>query len=150
MYKIYLAGPITGLTYGDAESWRHYVDTQSCFGLTMLDPLRGKEFLDDDRVIDEKVYNMKRTVLTDEFIGTRDAWDVSRADAIFINLLGADKISVGTVLELGMGYAWGKPLFVCIEDEGNPHDHCMSRCYTDLRFNDLDQGIHALNAFFSV
>ena len=57
----------------------------------------------------------------------KDRMDVQRADAMIINLLGAEKVSIGTVMEIGWANAWEIPVVLVMEKEGNVHDHCMIR-----------------------
>lgn len=172
MYKVYLSGPITGLTYDEGDNWRqavtyhleHDFDARGTIphsipgvmlsrsNVQCLNPLRAHEFLrrlgklDDDNYLKEP----ESFLVTDEFIGTRDWWDTTRADAIFVNFLGAKRVSIGTVLEIGMAHAARVPVITVMEPKGNVHDHCMVRNYTTLRFDDLDKAVLATKAMFCV
>ena len=44
MHTVYLAGPITGLTYDGATDWRHAVAADlNSVGIKGLSPMRGKD-----------------------------------------------------------------------------------------------------------
>lgn len=94
---VYLAGPITGLTWGESTDWREYVKNY----ISTLSPLRGKQRL---REIAGNIPIMDsyedHPLTTAKGINTRDYNDVKRADAIFVNFLGAKKVSIGTVMEI--------------------------------------------------
>ncbi|MBI1309327.1 MAG: hypothetical protein GC129_05730 [Proteobacteria bacterium] len=59
----------------------------------------------------------------------RDMLMVRAADLLILDCLGADKISRGSVLEMGWASAMGKP-FILIAEEGNPHIFNMSQSLT--------------------
>jgi nucleoside 2-deoxyribosyltransferase len=73
---------------------------------------------------------------------TRDFNDVRRCDALLVNLLGAAKPSLGTIMELAWAYAFQKPAVVAIEEKGNPHDgHPMIYEAIPFRVATLDEAI---------
>jgi hypothetical protein len=169
MSKVYLSGPITGLTFDGAESWRAYTKTKLAPGIVPLDPLRMNEFLKSSGVLaDTESYTNARGALSpieammisDEMLGLRDYIDTAKADAVLVNLLGAERVSIGTMLEVGIAYAHRVPIFLVMEDKGslapygsfgsNIHEHCMLRYYASYRTNDLDIAITAINALLSV
>ena len=45
MKKIYLAGPISGLTFEGAQDWRTYFSNKINPEIQCLSPLRGKDYL---------------------------------------------------------------------------------------------------------
>lgn len=165
MYKVYLSGPITGLTYDAGNDWRVKVtkaleDQPDCISgqpdtwqrlvpqtIKCLNPLRSHEFLRRLGKLDDENYlkEPESFLVTDEFIGVRDWWDTTRADAILVNLLGAQRVSIGTVLEIGMAHAARVPVILVMEDK-NVHDHCMVRNYSTMRFDDLAKAVIATKA----
>ena len=56
---------------------------------------------------------------------TRDRFDATRCDLLFVNLLGAKETSIGTVMEIAWADLLRKPIVLAIEPEGNIHDHGM-------------------------
>jgi nucleoside 2-deoxyribosyltransferase len=120
---IYLAGPITGLTFKGATDWRDYAtkllnsDKVEC-----LSPLRGKEYLADSGVLHSGTYDGVLT--TGKAITRRDYFDCTRATAVFVNLLGTERVSIGTVMELAWCYQAQIPTVVIME-KNNMHNHVL-------------------------
>ena len=142
-FKVYLAGPITGLTYGEAESWRDYIRTSAHRldnQIKWYSPLRQQEHLREQGVL-IATYSDDNPMTSRHGIMTRDAWDVRTCDLMFCNLLGATKVSVGTVMELGMAFAWNKPTVLVMEKHGNVHEHVMVDNALTFRTDNLDAGI---------
>ena len=150
MYRVYLSGPITGLTYDEGDDWRQYVTKKFNANITPLNPLRCKEWARDHGVIDDTTGDKHPWMASDAFIGTRDHWDTTRSDICLVNLLDAKAVSVGTVLEIGMARARNVPIILVMEDEGNCHEHGMVRAYGTLRFNNIDAAVDCINALLSV
>ena len=85
MSTVYLAGPITGCTYGGCTDWRKSVkSTLDCFGITGLDPMRAKDFLAGETSVGNEYEN---PLACPRGIMTRDHWDCTRCDVLLVNLL---------------------------------------------------------------
>ncbi len=149
-YHVYLSGPITGLTYDDGDDWRKEAAKLFNENITPLNPLRCKEWARDIGIIDDTAGDKHPWMASDQFIGTRDAWDTMRCDVMLVNLIGATQVSIGTVLEIGMAHAASVPIFIAMEDKGNCHEHGMIRAYTTMRFNNIFEAVAATNALLSV
>jgi nucleoside 2-deoxyribosyltransferase len=67
-------------------------------------------------------------------------------DAILFNFLGAERVSIGTCIELGWGDAFRKPMVLVMEDEANAHEHSMVRQVCGWRTNNLDDAVQILRA----
>ena len=139
MKTVYLAGPMTGLTFEEANRWRETTQQileYSVYGkstnIKALNPFRGKEALLED-VGELQAFGYTDAITTDQGITSRDRNDTTKADCIIMNLLGAKKISAGTMVELGWADAARDPVIVVMEEEGNPHDHCMVRAIATYR-----------------
>jgi nucleoside 2-deoxyribosyltransferase len=147
MYKVYLAGPITGLSYEGCTSWREYAKAQLDEAyLVGLDPMRQKDYLLREKIVGD-AYD---TVLScSRGIMTRDHWDCTRCDVILVNLIGATKVSIGTVMEIAWAWDNDIPVVLCIEKEGNIHDHAMIREATGFRVNSLEEGLTVVKAILS-
>lgn len=139
---IYLAGPISGCSYGECTDWRDFVTGQlEPDGIQCLSPLRGKEYLRSEKVIDGSY--PQQVLSCDRGIMTRDYFDCTRADAVLFNLLGAtQKVSIGTMMELAWAYQKQIPAIFCIEPTGNIHDHPMTREAMGFRVDNLPAAIH--------
>lgn len=100
--KVYLAGPISGLTFDEAVEYRADLENALPEGWEALSPMRDKDYVGG--------------VLTDTFDGgtaavTRDLTDIGLlADAVLIDIRMADRVSVGTMAEMGYAFASGKPI----------------------------------------
>lgn len=125
MPTVYLAGPIAGMKYNEATKWRlHAQDTLRQIGITCLSPLRFKEFLNDGSTIGNNRY--QQPIASDKGIVNRDHLDVMRSDLILANLLGSEKVSIGTMIEFGWAHQLQKPV-IAIMESGNIHDHPFVR-----------------------
>ncbi len=71
----------------------------------------------------------------------RDRFDTMRSDLVFCNLLGAEKISAGSMIEFGWADAKRIPILVCMEPEGNPHDHGMVHSVASWIVPTLEEGM---------
>lgn len=150
--KVYLAGPITGLTYDDAQDWRDdAARVLEEHGIEALSPLRGKDYLrplgtlDDAGDMTKSAYAMNKEwpLSTPKGITMRDHNDVRNADAVLAYLKGAEKVSVGTVMEIAWAFAYRVPSIVVYED-GNPHQHAMINESSGLVLDDLDLAIRCI------
>jgi nucleoside 2-deoxyribosyltransferase len=122
---IYLAGPITGLTYDDARNgWRDEFMHMMPSHIHCLSPMRGKAFIPPGQVIEKGAEYLSTHIIENpRGILTRDTNDVRSSDVIVANFLGAQTTSIGTCAEFGMAHAWQKPLVLIMEPEGNVHHH---------------------------
>lgn len=149
--RLYLAGPIAGLTYEEAAlDWRelviqhlhgshHWVDIH-CYS-----PMRGKVFLKGSgQVIGKQGYEEHPMSSTQGIIG-RDRNDVMMADAVFMNVQGAKSVSIGTTVELGWADAFRKPVILVL-DKGGFHDHAFYKGLATYVCDSLEQGIECAKA----
>lgn len=147
---VYLAGAIAGMKYGHATDWRHQTEYDlRVRGVETLNPMRAKSALGDqnDGRISTNFNDYARcgAFFTSKGIMTRDFGDVKRCDALLVNLLGLEKPSLGTVMELGWAFALQKPAIVAIERSGNPHDnHPMIHEAMPFRVETLEDAIDAV------
>lgn len=151
-YRVYLAGPITGLSYDGTMEWREFVkkrfdqmksDEKRIIGVS---PMRAKEYLSTIESIGHG--NEKYGICSGgKAIVCRDRNDVMTSDAILINLLGAEKVSIGTVIEIGWADAFRKPVVLVMEKGRlNIHEHDMVSEMAGFWVETLEEGIHLINA----
>jgi len=144
---VYLAGPITGLSYSDATDWRVYAkDYLAECKVDTLNPLRHKDYLAGSKAIAASYE--RHPMSTSRGIMTRDYFDVSRCDLVLANLLGADTVSIGTVMELAWAYQRRIPTVVVCED-GNPHEHPMVLEAASYRVMTLAEGLEITARFLA-
>jgi nucleoside 2-deoxyribosyltransferase len=155
---VYLVGPITGVSYEGATSWREYCRKQFNPGIIGLSPMRGKDYLQHEQMISDSYE--QHVLSTTKAIMTRDVFDCSEADVILANFLGAERVSIGSIMEVAWAYQNKKPIVACVEDggqaftgrigaSGNPHEHAMMNEAISYKVNSLDAGIHIVNAILT-
>ena len=122
-YTIYMAGPIKGLAYAPATGWRlKLMDLMAGYNVECLDPLRGKHDLKSETSIDDIEYDTPLS--SPKGIYVRDRFDALRCDLLLVNLLGAEKPSLGSVMEIAWADALHTPIILVMEP-GNIHEHAM-------------------------
>jgi nucleoside 2-deoxyribosyltransferase len=137
---IYLAGPVTGLSYAQVTTWRTEAKRRLAPDVECADPMRGFEHLQHET-------QLKHTYIDHPFttrrgIMMRDYFDVCRSTALLVNMLDAPDVSKGTIMELAWAFHLRKPVIVIMEPEGNLHDyHPMLLETYDFRVPTLDEGI---------
>lgn len=144
MAKVYLAGPISGLNYKGATDWRKYAaEGFDFYGIQALSPMRGKEYLSafDSISGTGEEYAHISPMSTPRGVMTRDRNDATTCDVLLVNLLGAEKVSIGTVMEIAWADANRIPIVCVIEDKGNIHEHMMIQEAIGFRTANLDEAI---------
>lgn len=140
---VYLSGGISNLRPGEWEcaGWRdHAKEVLEPVGIDCRDPLRGTAGFHNPRAkIKPAEYDAPE--ISDSALVARDRLDVLQSDVILVHLLGAEKVSIGTICELTLGWDHSKLVVLCMEDKGNVHDHPFPRAMASVRFNDLDQAL---------
>lgn len=145
-HKVYLAGPITGLSFGESTDWREYINNRfkveapQIFGFS---PLRGKKYLKEHKQIAPEYDQWPLS--TARGITERDKFDCKTSDIVLVNLLGAQSVSIGTVLEIGWASANGIPVVTVMEDD-NVHNHAMVRETSSFVVDSLDKGFDVVCA----
>ncbi|MGI0075801.1 MAG: nucleoside 2-deoxyribosyltransferase [Nitrosopumilaceae archaeon] len=142
-HKVYLAGPITGESWNEANDWRQEVerhfDINYTHQLVGFSPLRHKHYLKNEtkihRSYEETVFSSQRGIFA------RDFNDVKTADLVFVNLLNTKIISVGTVMEIAWANAFQIPVVLVMEKENNIHEHPMLHEACPFRVDTLHEGI---------
>lgn len=126
MSKVYLAGPITGEAFGTVNDWRKdAVKFLSLHGIEGLSPLRAKDYLlGETSILDS--YEGSHVLSSQKGLTTRDRWDCQRADVVLFNFIGANRVSIGTCIELGWADSARRPMVTAMEP-GSLHDHAMVR-----------------------
>lgn len=145
---VYLAGGIAGLSGKNATDWRLIATGElEWHKISTRNPMRAKQELSEQKHISHNFndYADCGVFFKSHAIMTRDFNDVKQCDALLVNLLGAIKPSLGTIMELAWAYALQKPAVVIIEESGNPHDnHPMIHEAMGFRVSTLEDGIEAI------
>ncbi len=152
--KVYLAGPITGLTYQGATDWREYMVKRFEPNIAAMSPMRGKDYLAAMPGLiggsPEETY-MKEVISSQRGILGRDRNDVKTADAILMNVLGAKIVSIGTMIEAGWADAYRIPVVLVIESgKENIHNHVMLDGLATYRVDNLDAAEHLIRVLLGL
>lgn len=144
-HSVYLAGPITGLSYEGCTDWRQYIMDNLPPQIIGFSPLRAKDYLQEEVFVkdayNESLGRMAEILSSQRGIFARDMNDCRVHDLIIANFLGAERVSIGTVMEITAFWWEKKPIILIMEDEGNPHDHAMIREASPFRVRTLDEAI---------
>lgn len=135
---IFLAGPLTGISYNDALEWRKYVERRLPPDIIAFSALRGKEYVTKESALKDAYPD--HLLSTPQGTIARDRFDVSRCDALFVNFLKANRVSIGTIMEMAWADARRIPIILAMED-GNVHDHAFVRQVAAFITDDLDEAI---------
>ena len=148
-HHVYLAGPIAGLTFGDATDWRGQAQTwieKKLPHVAALSPLRNKSYFDREQTLEDSYEQLLFS--SQRAITVRDRFDCMRSDAILMNLLGAKRVSIGSMIELGWANDVKKPIVVAMEP-GNIHDHAMVREIASWIVPTLEEGLEVIKGLFT-
>lgn len=165
-FKVYLAGAISGLKYGEADDWRKYATNELAkgpfreavlgrhseeilypayyehSGIHAYSPMRNNGFLVPMEGMPDTTASLSKI----EAILTRDHWDCKTADLILVNLLEArEKVSIGTVMEIAWAHAYRIPV-VLVMDKNNVHNHGLLIQTVGWVKETLDEGIQTAKA----
>jgi len=153
MKTVYLAGPISGVSYNGCTEWREGVRRAFAPGILGLSPMRAKDYLAELGTIPDAAnsdyqveHPMVKVLSSSRGIMSRDYYDCTHADMVLANLLGATSVSIGTVMEMAWCFGHRVPLVVAIEPENNLHEHPMVREAISFRVPTLEQAVHVVNA----
>lgn len=142
---VYLAGPITGLSFKGATDWREYAsDFLYVHGFRGVSPMRAKDYLADETNLAAMGYAEKSGLAmplsTPQGILTRDRFDCTHADLVLFNLVGAEKVSIGTMMEVAWADLARVPAVLAMEP-GNVHEHGMVTAACGFRTHGLEEAL---------
>ena len=139
MNLVYLAGPITELSFSGATDWRFDAAARLAdMGVTALSPLRGKDYLAQELSIADSY--AAHVMSTEKAILARDKFDVERCTLMLVNLAGASRVSIGTCVGYGWASAASKPIVTVMEAD-NPHQHSFVRGLSGWVVPTLEEGL---------
>lgn len=153
--RIFLSGPITGLSYRGASDWRAHVRARLADTAPHAecgDPMRGREHLAGVGPIDTDSH--KAGLVDGHAAVARDLWDVDRCDVLLMNLSGAYSVSIGSMVELGRASSRGKFVIVVLPSnesgraagpDRNPHDHLFVYELASVVVDTVDDALRVLS-----
>lgn len=141
--QVYLGGPITGLSYGEARhGWREeFAELLSdAPHIKMFSPMRGKDTLAKETKLDgtPNMY-LDNPMATKKGIVARDRYDVQSCDLMVACFLGVTKVSIGTCIEFGWADGSQKPIIMVLEED-NVHQHAMLDEIAGFIVSTLEEG----------
>lgn len=146
---VYLAGPITGLTFKGCTDWREAaIKDLAEAGIKGVSPMRCKDYLEHVGEISGhgREYFRMHQLSTPKGIVTRDSFDVHRADVLLINLWDAKIVSIGTMFEIAWAY-WNKtPIVAVMREKGCVHDHMFVHTCISYRHESMEDAIATVKA----
>lgn len=138
----YLCGPVTGMTFEKASELRNRVEKRLApHNIRCINPMRALTFLRGGGPISGTGREYKDTAIANpKTIIALNMWDVCRSDLLIIILIGATRVSVGSVAEEWTAFSVDKPLAAALDPkEGNPHDHLHVTSIIDLKTYSIEE-----------
>ena len=125
-FKVYLAGPITSLSYKDATTWREAVKLLIRPEIALYSPMRGCRYLEGEESIPAvQVQNEQITMSSNRGIMVRDMNDCITSDALLVYYPDNAPPSIGTAMEIAWAHLKNIPV-VAVGKPGNINrDHPM-------------------------
>jgi hypothetical protein len=149
--SVYLAGPIKGLAYAGATSWREGAAARFAdLGIDAFSPMRAKSYLKPladvggDTLKDAYA---EYPLSTMKAILHRDYRDCTQCSAVLMYLLGAERVSLGSVMEVAWAFAARVPTVLVMEPgKVNVHEHGLLVEACGFRVTTLEEGIATVSA----
>lgn len=152
MFRVYLAGPITGLSYDGAIDWRAKFSSK-LFAINNnskiigISPMREKQHLSKITEFSATCKEYENIPMSSpKGIICRDFFDATRCDLLMVNLLDAPRVSIGTMMEIAWCYQKRTPIVCVMEKEGNPHEHAFVNETINYRVDNLDEAVYIIGS----
>ena len=111
---VYLAGPITGRSRGEAQDWRRSVAEQLAdHGITVISPLRCEPLLGERYPL----YGTDPRFGLPKAIAAKNKFDVKACDILLAYMPAELPFSIGTLGEIFWAEAYGKQVILVSNDE---------------------------------
>ena len=147
---VYLGGPITGIRYERANTWRQFIKAVVPKWIVVVSPMRHENPLARGRLGIIERLSRDQLLRYQKRITSCCRNDVKKCDIIFINLLeaekkdkknkGTERVSIGSVGEIFWADILGKIIIVTMK-KNSIHDHIMTREIPDVVTPSLKKGI---------
>jgi nucleoside 2-deoxyribosyltransferase len=152
MNKVYLSGPITGLTYQQARyTWREEFANMVAPNVIVLSPMRHEGHLAEMGKTGIRPDNLPTHLFSHpKMIVAKDFLDIDESTIVVVNLLGATAVSQGTLVEYGYAYAKGKTIITISDNEAaNPHNSPFIPVVSNVMVETLRDAALIVNSFLS-
>lgn len=150
--KVYLSGPITGLTYTEARyDWR--VDLANMLGerIIPLSPMRHEGHLAEMRAMPIGPDTLPTHLFSHpKMIVAKDFLDIDESTIVIVNLLDAKAVSQGTLIEMGYAKAKGKTIITIADAETDKvHNSPFIGVISDVIVGTLEEAATICNSLLS-
>lgn len=147
MKRVYLCGPISGLTADAAFSWREAAaDLLANYDLRAISPMRGKDVLRGQGTLGSAGFPHFGPLLSEHAVFKRDRNDVRGCDALLANFTNSPRVSIGSMVEFGWADAWSKPIVAVVDKN---HDHLFIREAALAICETLEEAVDALGVILA-
>jgi len=148
MAQVYLAGTIGGLSYTEATGWRAYASRRLAdSGIVAIDPLRSEPNQWGEHPIDP--WSGTHLQSSARAITARSRMDAKRCDAMLAFLDGSQRMSAGTLIEMGWADENHRPIVAVIPRDDDPHNHPIVRETADFVVASVEQAIDVIEHLFA-
>jgi len=135
---IYLAGPMESTTLSALDEWRQLAirklrDWKP--GMRIINPVDLSVFGDPDHPL-----------YADKAVLQRDLQHVQQSTLVLANLQTANKVSIGTVMEIAWAYQAQIPVIAIADPKY--HDHCMIRGASIAIVEDLASALDLIETMY--
>lgn len=144
MRRLYLAGPITGISYKEVMEKRNNLKKDLEPEYFVVDPMRGKESLAEDLSLSSNYSGLHMDpLLGGHSIFRRDYTDLLSCDVVLGDFRGSKKISIGSVMELAWAYQKGIYVITVMEP-GNMHEYAFMDEVAGVSYFFMQEALHYL------
>lgn len=135
--KVYIAGKISGYSYDEVVNYfKQTADRLEKIGYETMHPMLGKSALRTEIAMKSEGYGNPES--TNHAIIERDRWMVENSDIILCDLTMANRVSIGSVMEL----AWAEylhKLVIVVMENSNIHRHAFVLEAADVIFETIEE-----------
>lgn len=148
MKRVYLCGPIAGLTSKEARGgWRAEIAALLSHDIVPVSPMRAEPEHEAGLISGRPEAYGADPMLTASAITSRDRLDVMRCDLVLADLRG-NLVSKGSMIELGWADAYRKPVVAILRPE-DCHWHVMVNTIAAAIVPDIPQAARVVNTWLS-
>ena len=153
---VYLAGPMSDVSPEVMQGWRQTAGELlegPMFTWRHRDPNRAPEFARPEPTGIKTLSPLRPypgDSETAKSMNRRDFNDLKRSDVILACFLGADKVSLGTCLEMGAAWVLGIPVVTVMEEDNVHNNHPMLNDIEVAQFRTVEQACEFIHSFLGV
>lgn len=145
--RVYLTGPITGFSSDEITDWRVWLKAR-CPQFEFVDPTIAPY---DSSIAYQRKESPNEAIerlIHGRLVVDRNKLLIRNCDLVFANFLGVStRVSIGSIGELFWANAFGKPIIVVREADGNIHDHAMVNAIASRVCFSPEEGLNYLLEF---